>query len=457
MKEKIISQLKKINIYCIGCVEYTLDDGLLYWRERFFNALLFFMTLIGTIVIIPNILASIQTNNILIAAIDLLFYFICITLFLNKRIRLFTKVAILIIGLYILSIFLLLQLGQFGPGLTWLAACSVVTALLRGLKAAVISIIFNLFIILFIAFLLAYFKSNLPSFEEYNVLTWIAVSMNLILINVITAIPLAILLQTLDKTLLSEKKLKKEQIIYSRKLEVEKQKAQESDQLKSAFLANLSHDIRTPMNAIMGFSEIIHMECEDPKTKKYTNQIFKNSEYLKNLINDIVDISLIESKQVKFNYKNQTLNSTIIELKSMIEILPQLAGRPDLNIYYSINKEILNREIYLDKTHLKQILINLITNSIKYTKKGEIEITIKPDGENMFFSIRDTGIGIPEDQQSKIFKRFLKIERKSEFKIPGIGLGLSICKALTEAMGGKIWFESIEEKGTSFFFTLPIK
>lgn len=414
------------------------------------------MLLIGAIVIIPNLIASFQTNNTYIGLIDLTFYCVIVILLINKRIKLKIKVSILIIGLYILSIFLLLTLGKMGPGLIWLLACSIIAALLLGLRTAIFSILFNLVIIILIALFLFHFEIKIAHFEDYTFITWIAVGMNVILINAITAIPLAILLQTLDKTLQSEKRLKEEQLNYSRNLEIEKEKAQESDRLKSAFLANLSHDIRTPMNAIMGFSEIIHMECDNPLAKKYTEQILQNSEYLKNLINDIVDISLIESKQVKFTYNNFKLESIVVELKSMIEIVLQNIERPDLNIYYKIDKQILAKEIYLDKTHLKQILINLITNAIKYTPKGEIEITIKPNNKNLIFSVKDNGVGIPKDQQRKIFERFLKIERKGEFKMPGIGLGLSISKALVEAMGGEIWFESVEDEGTSFFFTLPL-
>lgn len=458
MREKIVNRVTLINNYCIGCVEYTIDDGLLYWRERFFNGLLFFMTLIGTIVIIPNLLASIQSNNILIANIYIFFYLSCLILFFNKRIKLFTKITILTIGLYILSISLLIKLGQFGPGLTWLAACSIIAALLRGLKAAVISIIFNLIIVFSIAFLLIHFKTDLTAFKDYTVLSWIAVGMNLILINAITAIPLAILLNTLDKTLLSEKKLKNELVIYNQKLKIEKQKAQESDRLKSAFLANLSHDIRTPMNAIMGFSELTLMECQNnPLMVKYTGQIYQNSEYLKNLINDIVDISLIESKQIKFSYEIVDLNSIIAELKEMIKILPQMENRSDLYFQFSIDQALNNQSTYLDKTHLKQILLNLITNSIKYTPKGQINISIHKRSEFLEFSVQDNGIGIPPNQQEKIFERFMKIERKGQFNVPGIGLGLSISKALAESMGGKIGFKSNEGEGTTFFFTLPFK
>lgn len=437
--------------------EFTRNDGLQFWRERILNGLILIILIFGSIAMIPNLIASITDKNILIITIDLFVYcsFLLLVIF-RRNIKLKLKVAIVISLIYVLSITLLLTLGPMGPGLIWLASASLIAALLLGLNASIVTIIVNVFIIIIIAFLIHIEWSTTFFFKSYTALTWLAVSSNIIVVNSITSIPLALLLEALGKSINSEKELRKELISYNKQLKEEKIKVLESDRLKSAFLANLSHDIRTPMNAIMGFSELIEMECEQPRMKGFSRQILLNSKYLQNLIDDIVDISIIESGQIKLNYSTLLLESVFNELKPLVEALPYWKDRNSIELIYP-DCELLKQKIEIDSSKLKQVLINLISNAIKYTPSGRIKISIYKKEHNIEFKIKDNGIGIPQSEQHKIFDRFSKVTRQKGPTVHGIGLGLSICKAIIESMNGKLWFKSIENEGSTFYFSIPIK
>ncbi|HOO84599.1 MAG TPA: HAMP domain-containing sensor histidine kinase, partial [Prolixibacteraceae bacterium] len=346
-------------------------------------------------------------------------------------------------------------LGPVGPGLIWLASASLIAALLLGLWASILTIIINIVIILLFALFIHLELNTSAFFESYTVITWIAVSSNIVVVNSITSVPLALLLKALEESIKAEQGLKKELLIYNHNLKIEKHKAQESDRLKSAFLANLSHDIRTPMNAIMGFAEILENEDIDEHLKKYTNQIFINAQYLQNLINDIVDISIIESGKISINYETTTLKTIFEKLAPVIDTLPYWKNREKSELSYPVG-EILETQIKTDTSRLLQVLINLISNAIKFTPEGKIDITAGIKGQTITFCISDNGFGIPIEEQKKIFDRFAKINRPKGPTTHGIGLGLSICKAIVTTMGGKIWFSSEENKGTSFYFSLPL-
>ena len=441
----------------INNTEFSIEDGLPYWRERIFNGLMMVFMLFGTLAMIPNIIASIVTKSHLITITDIIIYLNIIHLFFNHKIRFRIKITIVIFFIYLLSIVLLITLGPLGPGFVWLASSSLIAALLVGMRASIITIIINTCVIVALAFLIHLKVFHNIFFDSYTPLTWIAVSLNVIVFNAITSIPLALLIQALEGSLQNEKQLKTELIKRNKIIEGEKNLAQESDKLKSAFLANLSHEIRTPMNAIVGFSELIHNETtREDKLNKYSIHVIQNSRYLLNLINDIVDISIIESGQIVLIYQSLTLGKIIDEIKPTIDTSSLRKTRSDVEILYLIPSSLYELELYIDGTRLKQILINLITNALKYTVTGSVKIKITKTGHDLNFVVSDSGVGIPLNEQEKIFQRFSKIDRKNNFTMPGIGLGLSITKGLCEAMQGKIWFESEANKGTNFHFTLPI-
>ena len=229
-------------------------------------------------------------------------------------------------------------------------------------------------------------------------------------------------------------------------LEKARSRAEQSDKLKSAFLANMSHEIRTPLNAIVGFSDLL-MVTEDQEEKEEFIQIINaNNELLLKLINDILDLSKIEAGSVELKYEDFDLAVYFNELAASMHrrvVNPQVRLVP-VNPYETCT-------VRLDKNRLAQILTNFVTNAIKYTSKGTIEMGYEKIDENIRLYVRDTGIGIPEDKKDKVFHRFEKLDEFAQ----GTGLGLSICKAIVEACRGEIGFESEFDKGSLFWAILP--
>ena len=228
---------------------------------------------------------------------------------------------------------------------------------------------------------------------------------------------------------------------------ISKNKAEEADKLKMAFLANMSHEIRTPLNAIVGFSDILlHTDAQDEK-EEYNKIISTNSELLLNLINDILDLSNIETDALDYNEELIDLNTLFEEFETSFKL--RLSKKINLILRIPANKY----RIHFDKKITSQLLNNFLSNAVKYTIEGEIEFGyyIQDNGIKIF--VRDTGIGISEENKKKIFNRFEKVDNFAQ----GTGLGLSICKAIIDIINGEIGFESELNKGSYFWVWIPCK
>ena len=250
-----------------------------------------------------------------------------------------------------------------------------------------------------------------------------------------------------------------EQKIAESELIAAKEKAEESDRLKTSFLQNMSHEIRTPLNAIMGFSSLLAEEFDDKEQLEYlTKIIIQRGSDLLEIVNGILDLTIIESGQLSLNYEEYKLTHLFKEIESIYIDYRTRNSKEDiplkLKLLYCDNDSIF----YSDQGKLKQVLINLINNAYKFTSNGEIELCcdqVNP-GELIFY-VRDTGIGIPPEKQEEIFKRFVQLDSESSRLYGGTGLGLSIVKGLVGLLGGEIQVESGPGKGSKFYFTLPIK
>jgi signal transduction histidine kinase len=240
------------------------------------------------------------------------------------------------------------------------------------------------------------------------------------------------------------------------KLIEEQKKATESDRLKSAFLANMSHEIRTPMNAILGFSELLEDNSQEEQDKvMFIKLIRKNGEILLNLINDIIDISKIEANLLSIRKRPLSLNKFLNEVCN--HYIETIATRNDRKIkFLVINNIAPDLIISTDEIRLRQILDNLIGNAIKFTPEGSITLNAKKEGEAIYCSVSDTGIGISADQQATIFERFMQAEHDNGINFGGTGLGLAISKNLIELLGGNLYVESEAGKGSIFYFHIPI-
>lgn len=236
-----------------------------------------------------------------------------------------------------------------------------------------------------------------------------------------------------------------------------KEKAEESDRLKSAFLANMSHEIRTPMNAILGFSELVQdREMHDEERFNFLRIISKSSYHLLNIINDIVDISKIQAFQIKIIQNKCRLNHLLDELLEYFNgELINLKKNEEIKLFLNCGLPRGKDLIMTDETRLRQILQNIIGNSIKFTSKGNINISYHIADDQIHFQIEDQGIGIPKQQIGKIFERFMQADDSISKEYGGTGLGLAISKACVELLGGEIWCDSIPNIGTSMYFRIP--
>jgi len=243
-------------------------------------------------------------------------------------------------------------------------------------------------------------------------------------------------------------------------LKTANEKAEESDNLKSAFLANMSHEIRTPMNGILGFADLLkEPELHGDKQQKYIEIIEKSGARLLNTLNDIVDMSKIHAGLVKVNLIETNINKQIENIYKFFK--PEIESK---GIKFSFKNSLPKKEAFFltDCEKIYTVLFHLVKNAIKYTKEGSIEIGYGGTNSStwkteLLFFVKDTGVGIPKKSQKAIFESFTQGDISDNIAQEGNGLGLSITKAYVELLGGKIWAESNEGKGTKFYFSLPYR
>lgn len=229
-----------------------------------------------------------------------------------------------------------------------------------------------------------------------------------------------------------------------------KEKAEESDRLKSAFLANMSHEIRTPLNAIIGFSDLICQTDDAEEKEEYIRIVTSNNELLLQLIDDILDLSKIEAGTMDFSYAPTDINELMEDICLQMQ---QKNQRPEVQIMFTEKEP--GCVINTDRLRLSQVIMNLMNNAMKFTSEGSITLgyRLTRQKDELYFFVKDTGIGIPADQAGKVFERFVKLNTF----VKGTGLGLAICRVIIERLGGTIGVETREGKGSCFWFRLPVR
>lgn len=232
-----------------------------------------------------------------------------------------------------------------------------------------------------------------------------------------------------------------------------REEAMEANQAKSIFLANMSHEIRTPINVMLGMNEMILRESASKEIVQYAESVEKAGRYLLSLINNILDITRIESGKLDITEEKFELRQLIQEIW-MIGTKQAEAKKIDFVIEA---EEELPKYLTGDVLHTKQVILNLISNAVKYTEEGRVTLEINASGDQIIFSVKDTGIGIRKEDMDTLFDMFTRVDMKRHRNIEGSGLGLTIAKELCEQMGGQIYAESIYGKGSRFTVCLPLK
>jgi signal transduction histidine kinase len=249
--------------------------------------------------------------------------------------------------------------------------------------------------------------------------------------------------------------------LYRQHMEAElrkaKKEAEESDKLKSAFLANMSHEVRTPMNGIMGLAHLLaNPDIDSATQQEYVNLILSSGNVLISLLDDIMDVSRIEANQIVATREDFQLNELIRELHAFCLTELEVLGKKVLELTYKVDLDDASSMIHTDRVKLRQILVNLLSNALKFTDTGRIEFGYQlQQDRSLLFYVFDTGIGINPEKQKRIFERFVQADDSLSRHFGGSGLGLYICKGFVDLLGGKIWVDSSPNMGAKFYFTIP--
>ncbi len=240
-----------------------------------------------------------------------------------------------------------------------------------------------------------------------------------------------------------------------REIEAKGRELEIASKHKSDFLANMSHELRTPLNAILGYTELIldNIYGEVPENiQEVLERVEKNGRHLLGLINDVLDLSKIEAGQLVLSLDDYSMKEVVHTVFTSVE---SLAAEKNLELKVSVSPEVAQGKG--DQQRISQVFLNLVGNAIKFTEAGEVRIEATASNDNFVVSVSDTGPGLSEADQQMIFEEFHQVDGSSTRKKGGTGLGLSIAKRIVEMHGGRIWVESTEGQGSTFWFTLPVR
>ena len=244
-------------------------------------------------------------------------------------------------------------------------------------------------------------------------------------------------------------------------LEKARQRAEQSDKIKTAFLANISHEIRTPMNAILGFSQLLNDdETTNEEKKEFSNLILDRGEDLLKVLNDLLDYSKLVAYDIKLNFDFVDAANLVDEVSKYGNKLLKKKQEQELRTVCKTQQELPEKHLYTDSLRVTQILNHLMDNAVKFSDKGDIDVGCylesNVEGEFVIFFVQDRGIGIKEELKSVIFDGFRQADESFSRKYDGTGIGLSFSKPMATMLGGRLWFESMEGVGSTFYLSIPV-
>ncbi|PKB42643.1 signal transduction histidine kinase [Cellulophaga sp. RHA19] len=451
--QKLWFTYKKWYINYIGFELINSNKALEYFRDKLFISIILLVNFFGILAYIPSVIVAYINLEMVLVIIDTLAVSVLLFVVLNKAISLRIKKTIFSVNLLVLSTILLINNDLSGNGPLILLMTTSAITLYSGKKAGFYAFGYAtlVYIILLTCIKLGYF--NFRYTVGYNFTELIIIALNNLFFNLILIFSISFLITQLHKALVSEKKLQKALVVKHNNAVAARNKAEQSEQLKSAFLANISHEIGTPMYSILGTTDLLkEYNKKDKEYQKSLTLIENNGNKLLDIIADIVNISKVESGLMP-------INPTAFNIKNSVEKvysdLQKEAKEKQIN--FTITDLISANEalIYTDKEKVEAVLNHLIKNAIKYTEKGSINIKCHlPEQGKIAFEVSDTGIGIPKDKFRSIFKAFYQVDTDQKNALHGSGVGLAISKAYTEMLGGKLSLKNNENSGATFGFTV---
>ncbi len=460
MTTKQSKTARRLNVWIkrkLGPTTVPSEGGVHYWRERVFHYFTLAFMAIGLMVYLYYTISFLQNNSFLLAVMSTFIFLSVVFVGTVKNFPFRLRVLWVLLSVYILA-GLLFVLNTFPSlGFVMLLSFSMLSGMLLGRKAGIYSIVFNA------AMLLALAALHQAKFITVDILLNVTFSdyLNLgivfLFINIATLFPLVSFINAMSFSL--EKELRYQNILSQEREKLMRAvvKAEESDVLKSSFLSNMSHEVRTPMNAILGFSNLLsHKEISAVEKEEFVNLINLNVKNLLTIVEDLIDISKIDTGQLQVRNSAVCLHDVLQEVYESFNNDIKRRGQLNIKLYLKEGIADKNTMVLTDGTRLKQVLANLVGNGIKFTDRGFVEFGYELINEGLLqFYVKDTGIGLPVGKEERIFERFYKFSEGRQTLYGGTGIGLSLVKDLLELMGGKIWIESEPNVGTSFYFTIP--
>ncbi len=434
-------------------------EGIQYWRQRVFHYFSLAVVFFGVAVYLYYGIFFLLSGDYLLLAFSTSIFISSLLVVSLPKLPLYFKAGWVQFMLYLTGAFLLMKAPHTNIGMLFLFACTIMAATMSGAMTAIFYLAFHALTLLAVG--VYWYSGLIPQANPADITlhTYINLSISFIVLNVVALAPLLSLINGLS---FSIKKERRYQRILEREQEdlvLARQKAEESDKLKTAFLSNMSHEIRTPMNAILGFSNLLsHKGVGDHEKKEFVNLIRLNANNLMSLVEDIIDISKMESGQFELNNSPCSLHKLLQEVHDIYEEELFRRGVTTVKIYLKKGLSDDNIQILVDAARLKKILMNLVGNAIKFTDKGYVEFGYNiNNSQQLHFYVKDTGIGLPEGSEELIFDRFYKCSNNEDKLYGGTGIGLTIARYLIQYMGGDIWVEPKTIVGTTFHFTIPFQ
>lgn len=425
-----------------------IKDQLNSIKDNVLNKVLIIVQFVLLLGLTISFLRISQTGFKPLFAVHISLFIVIVTLYIfRNKMDVNIKGGIFMGAMYLMAFSGLLSWGLYGFGYVYIIPATAVAFLYFNKKVGWIltSVSFLIVIIIALLFKFQVFQFS-PENSDYmqSFPMWLNMIITLALVSVVITFFWNNLFGMLMKTYMTINEQQDNMLNINDELYSAKIKAEESDRLKSSFLQGISHEIRTPLNIIIGFTDMI-TQTEDEEERKELNEVIKtHSNQMLKIVNDIVDISKIETNSVI--YHNKTFNLADLLKEIELEFIKRI---PD-NVEFKIQK--IDFQITTDKERLFQVIYNLVDNAVKFTKTGKIELYCQSSNNEVRITVEDSGIGIEEDKLEKIFDRFYKIDSFA----PGAGLGLCLCKAMSQIMNGNIKVYSEFGKGSKFIFNFPI-